>query len=249
MYNAEAFISDAIQSVINQTYTSWELLLIDDCSTDKTLEIAKSFQNEHSKIKLFANAKNFGAAITRNKGIEAAKGDYIAFLDGDDVWKPEKLEKQLAFFNSQDCDVCFSSYYLIDEQGVLLNKEVKALETISYQKLLKSNYIGNLTGMYNAKKLGKITSPNLRKRQDWLLWLAALKKSRKPAEGILEPLAYYRIRKSSMSSNKFQLIKHNYWVYRKGLDFSILKSVYSMVVFLIEHFFVKSRQTVSIHTK
>jgi glycosyltransferase involved in cell wall biosynthesis len=245
MFNSEAYISDAIKSVINQTYKNWELLLIDDCSTDKTLEIAQSFLDKYPNIKLLINPTNLGAAITRNRGIEAAKGDYIAFLDGDDLWKPEKLQKQLDFLDMEDCDVCFSSYSLINEQGNLLNKEVKALKILTFQKLLKSNYIGNLTGMYNAKVLGKITSPNLRKRQDWLLWLTAIKKSGKPAKGIQESLAYYRVRKDSMSSNKLHLIKYNYLVYRKGLGFSTLKSVYSMLVFLKEHFFVKSKQIIS----
>ena len=105
--------------------------------------------------------------------------------------------------------------------------------------------MGNLTGIYKAKSIGKIMSPNSRKRQDWLLWLIAIKKSRKPALGIQESLAYYRVRENSMSSNKLDLVKYNYWVYKKGLDFSILKSIFFMVLFLKEHFFVKSKQIVS----
>ncbi|OEK06101.1 glycosyl transferase [Flavivirga aquatica] len=243
IYNSEDFLSAAISSVINQTYKNWELLLIDDKSTDKSLEIVHLFLDKHSNIRFFKNETNQGAAISRNEGIKAAKGGYIAFLDADDLWKPEKLEKQLAFINKEGCDVCFSTYDLINEQGELLNKQVKALTIVDYNKLLKSNYIGNLTGIYNAKTLGKVVSPNLRKRQDWLLWLTAIKKSNKPAQGIQESLAYYRIRKNSMSSNKFNLVKHNYWVYKKGLGFSRVKSMYCMFVFLKEHFFVKSKQT------
>jgi teichuronic acid biosynthesis glycosyltransferase TuaG len=249
LFNSEAYISEAINSVINQTYTNWELLLIDDYSTDKTLEKAKVFINLHSNIILIKNENNLGAALTRNKGIEAATGDYIAFLDGDDVWKPNKLEKQLAFMEVNNCDVCFSGYDLIDEEGNLLNKTVKALPTLSYGKLLKSNYIGNLTGIYHAKALGKITAYNLRKRQDWLLWLSAIKKSGKHAKSIPESLAYYRVRSTSMSSNKFSLLKYNYWVYKKGLGFSTVKSIRHMMLFLFEHFFVKSKQTVSTNTK
>lgn len=244
MYNSEAFISEAIKSVINQTYKNWELLLIDDGSLDNTIRLVSPFLEDYPNIKLIQNKENSGAAISRNKGIEAAKGDYIVFLDADDLWKPQKLEKQLAFMEENECDVCFSSYYLMNEKGESLNKTVKALKTLSYKKLLKSNYVGNLTGIYNAKILGKITSPNLRKRQDWLLWLKAVEKSGKPALGIQEPLAYYRVRKDSMSSNKWNLIKYNYWVYKKGLGFSTIKSVYRMLIFLIEHVFVKSRQVV-----
>jgi len=244
MYNSEKFISETIKSILNQTYKNWELVLIDDCSHDNTLKIVASFINEH--IKLIKNKENLGAAISRNKGIDSAKGDYITFLDADDLWKPNKLEQQIAFMQSKKCAICYTSYDLINEEGQLMHEQVRALKELSYTKLLKSNYIGNLTGMYNAKVLGKITSPNLRKRQDWLLWLSAIKKSGEPAMGIQESLAYYRIRKNSMSSNKFNLVKYNYWVYRKGLGFSTVKSIFKMIVFLKEHFFVKSKQTTSI---
>lgn len=244
MYNAERFISETITSVLNQTYKNWELLLIDDNSDDKTIDIATAFIAKNINIKLLKNETNQGAAVSRNKGIEAARGDYMAFLDADDIWKPEKLEKQLAFMQTNSCDVSYSSYELINEKGEALNKKVKALPQLSYNKLLKSNYVGNLTGMYNVKKLGKITMPNLRKRQDWLLWLGATKKSGKSALGLQESLAFYRVHKNGMSSNKFKLVKHNYWVYRKGLKFSVLKSLYYMIIFLKEHFFVKSKQIV-----
>lgn len=245
MFNSEAYISEAINSVINQTFTNWELILIDDASTDKTLEKVQPFLDTHTNIILLKNDKNRGAAITRNKGIEVATGDYIAFLDGDDIWKPNKLEKQVAFMEDNNCGVCFSSYDLINEKGKPLQKTIKALPILTYEKLLKSNYIGNLTGIYNVKTLGKITAYNLRKRQDWLLWLTAIKKSMKPAKSIQESLAYYRVRETSMSSNKINLIKYNYWVYRKGLGFSATKSMYHMLLFLFEHFFIKSKQTVA----
>ena len=245
-YNSELYIEEAINSVINQTFTNWELIIIDDASTDATIEIINHFTQQNSNIKLIKNAINQGAAVSRNKGIEQAKGDYIAFLDADDLWKSQKLEKQLAFMQAENCDVCFSSYDLINETGNKLFKQVKALETLSYNKLLKSNYVGNLTGIYNAKSIGKIKTPNLRKRQDWLLWLVAIKKSGKPAKGMLESLAYYRVREDSISSNKFNLLKYNYWVYRKGLGLSTLESIYRLFIFLYEQFFVKSKQLIKI---
>lgn len=247
MFNSEAYISETINSIINQTYTNWELLLIDDGSHDKTTTIANQFIAQKPNIKLLKNKANLGVAISRNKGIEAAKGKYIAFLDADDLWKPNKLQTQIEFMEAQNCDVCFCSYEQIDETGKPLNKLIKALPELTYQKYLKSNYIGNLTGMYNVKALGKIKTPNLRKRQDWLLWLAAIKTSGQPAKGIQESLAYYRVRKDAMSSNKINLLKYNYWVYRKGLGFSTLKSVYYMLIFLNEHFLVKSKLVVFIN--
>ncbi|MFD0990560.1 glycosyltransferase family 2 protein [Mariniflexile jejuense] len=248
MFNSEAYISETVNSIINQTYKNWELLLIDDGSTDNTIEIANQILLKFPNIKLLKNSINLGAAISRNKGIEASNGKYIAFLDADDIWKPKKLETQIAFMQAENCHVCFSSYEQIDETGKPLNKLIKALPKLSYQKHLKSNYIGNLTGMYNVEVLGKIKAPNLQKRQDWLLWLAAIKKSGKPAKGIQESLAYYRVRKDSMSSNKINLLKYNYLVYRKGLGFSTLKAVCYMLVFLYEHFFVKSKQVISTNT-
>ena len=243
IFNSEIYISETIESVINQTYTNWELILIDDNSTDKTIEIVNQFIEKNNRIKLLRNKTNLGAAITRNKGIIIAKGSYITFLDSDDLWKPNKLEKQINFMQKEMCDISFSSYEQIDEFGKPLNKRIKALPVLSYKKCLKSNYIGNLTGMYKATVLGKITVPNLKKRQDWLLWLFAIKKSGKPALGIQESLAYYRVRKHSISSNKIKLLKYNYQVYKKGLGFSTIKSTRYLFRFLIEHFFVKSKQT------
>jgi glycosyltransferase involved in cell wall biosynthesis len=249
MFNAEVFISETIRSVLNQTHQHWELLLIDDCSTDDTLRVIKPFLAKQSNIKLLKTQINSGAAISRNIGTQAAKGKYIAFLDADDLWKPNKLEIQIAFMKEQECDVSFSSYDLINAKGDVLNKRIEALKSLRYSKLLKSNYIGNLTGMYNADNLGKIKTPNLRKRQDWLLWLAAIKKSGKEAQGIHESLAYYRIHENSMSSNKIGLVKHNFWVYNKGLGFSTVKSMFSMLVFFKEHFLVKAKQVVNLNAK
>ena len=245
MYNSEKFILKTIESVINQTYSNWELLLIDDGSTDNTIKIVEGFKQKYSNITLLQNPTNLGAAQSRNKGILEAKGDYIAFLDADDLWKPNKLDLQIQFMQTHNCEVSFSSYEQIDENGKPLNKLVQAIPKLTYNKYLKTNYIGNLTGMYNAKTLGKITSPDLRKRQDWLLWLAAIKKSSKPALGIQESLAYYRVRQNSISSNKIELLKYNYLVYKNGLGFSTLKSLYRMLIFLWEHFMVKSKLIVS----
>ena len=243
-YNSEAFIEATIKSVLAQTYKNWELIVIDDASVDNTLNVIQPYIEAYPNIKLIVNKENLGAALTRNKGIKLAEGHFIAFLDGDDVWKPQKLETQVNFMLNNNLAVCFCSYDLMDETGGLLGKTVKALPILNHKKLLRSNYIGNLTGMYNTAILGKIYAPNLRKRQDWLLWLDAVKKSGQPAIGIKESLAVYRLRKASMSSNKLNLLKYNYLVYRKGLKFSTFKSMFCFVIFLWEHFMVKPKQTV-----
>jgi teichuronic acid biosynthesis glycosyltransferase TuaG len=240
-YNSEAFISEAINSVISQTYKNWELLIIDDASTDSTRNIIQQFSEKDYRIHIFENATNLGTHQTRNKGIKAAQGEFIAFLDADDQWKPQKLEKQLKILSEDNLSACFSSYELISENGESLNKKIEALPVLTYEKLLKANYVGNLTGIYNAKLLGKIYSPEIRKRQDWALWLKVIEEGGSMT-GIRESLAIYRLRKNSISQNKLEMLKYNFKVYHKILGFGFLQSLWRMLVFLNEQFFVKTRQ-------
>ncbi|MDX1542716.1 MAG: glycosyltransferase family 2 protein [Christiangramia sp.] len=240
-YNSEAFISEAIRSVIDQTYPNWELFVIDDASSDSTLKIIQDYSGKDNRIHILKNSSNKGTHQTRNKGIEAATGDFIAFLDADDQWKPEKLQKQLEIISREDIAACFSSYDLISENGRPLNKKVEALPVLTYEKLLKANYVGNLTGIYNVKVLGKIYCPEIRKRQDWALWLKVIEEGG-PMEGIRDSLAIYRIRKNSISNNKFEMLKYNFLVYNQVLGYGFIDSFWKMLVFLNEQFFVKSRQ-------
>jgi glycosyltransferase involved in cell wall biosynthesis len=240
-YNSERFIADAINSVLKQTFTDWELLIVNDGSTDKTQSIVEEYSQKDNRIKLLNHSTSQGAGVSRNLAIKEAKGDYIAFLDADDIWKPNKLEKQIKLFKKTSTAVCFSSYELINEKGQPLNTIVEALEKVPYQKQLKCNYIGNLTGIYDVKKLGKIYMPEIHKRQDWVLWLKVIEKGG-DAIGIKESLAFYRVRKGSISSNKWKLIKHNFNVYRKVLKHGRIKSIRFILIFLYEYFFVKSKQ-------
>lgn len=241
-YNAEAFIAESIASVQQQTYENWELLIIDDASKDQTLGVLEKFRNKDKRVQLHRLPTNQGAGFARNIGIKASKGEFISFLDADDLWQPEKLQKQLDFMREQQVHVCYSSYELIDEDGQPLNKRVKALKKLPFKKLLRANYVGNLTGIYNARELGKIYCPLIRKRQDWGLWLLAVRDAN-GAKGIQESLAKYRVRENSISRNKWEMLGYNYKVYRKVLEFSALKSCFWMLLFLWEQFFVKSRQT------
>ncbi|WP_298418048.1 glycosyltransferase family 2 protein [uncultured Kordia sp.] len=241
-YNAELFIKETIESVRAQTYNNWELILVDDASKDTTVSILKKYTEEDIRIKFHVLEKNSGAAIARNTAIEKATGSYIAFLDADDLWMPEKLSKQIAFMQKENIQVCFASYELMNEVGKSLGKKVNALPKVNFSKMLKSNYIGNLTGIYNATTLGKVYMPNIRKRQDWALWLTLIKKV-EFAYSISEPLAKYRVREDSISSNKLNLLKYNYTIYRKALKFGAFKSSLYLIRFLIEHFFIKPQQT------
>lgn len=240
-YNSAAFISESIQSVIQQTYANWELIIVDDASTDATRKIIESHSISEHRIRSFYNATNKGTDYSRNKAINAAKGAFIAFLDADDLWKPEKLEKQLKVLSKDNVAACFSSYELMSEKGELLNQKIQALPVLSYDRLLKANYVGNLTGIYNANLLGKIYCPEIRKRQDWALWLKVIEEGG-PMEGIPEALAVYRLRNNSISTNKLEMLKYNYKVYRM-LGYGVFGSLLKMSIFLNEQFRVKNKQT------
>ncbi|MBT8262790.1 MAG: glycosyltransferase [Bacteroidia bacterium] len=241
LYNAESFVSETIKSVLNQTYSNWEQIIVNDASTDASLSIVKRFAQNDERIRIEDLSNNKGAAYCRNLATDLARGTYIAFLDSDDLWHTEKLEKQVAFMIKNKCDVSYTSYLHIDESGNSLNKRILALPKLSYKKQHCNNYIGNLTGMYNAEILGKIASPDIRKRQDWAVWLEAIKRSGKPALGLQEDLSLYRVRRDSMSSNKAKLVKYNYSFYKDYLGYSSIKSGWNLMKFFYEYFFVRPR--------
>ncbi len=240
-YNAEKYIAEAIISVQDQKYPHWELLITDDASADKTCSIVNTFVKTDKRITLYKLDRNEGPAKARNYSIAKAEGRFIAFLDADDKWLPDKISMQLKTMVQNSIAVCFSSYTCIDKEGNDLNRRVEAIPRLTYSKLLKNNYIGNLTGIYDTSALGKIYHPELKKRQDWCLWLEALKRSDKPAFGLKTPLAKYRVGRNSMSSNKFQLLKYNFQVYHKYLKFNLLKSLHYMLIFLKEYFFIRPK--------
>ena len=241
IYNSEKYLEAAISSVQHQTYPNWELILIDDASIDSSEKIAREFYSEDPRIVYEKFSVNRGPAVSRNRAIELAKGEYIAFLDSDDFWAPDKLEIQLGFMEKNACDVSFSSYRLVDEQGNSLGRRVAAMPILSYQKLLRNNYIGNLTGMYRSGSIGKVYSPPIRKRQDWGVWLEAIRRSGKPALGIPLDLSFYRKRKDSVSTNKFGLLKHNLMFYKNHLGQSWPMAMFSMLRFLWEYFLVRPK--------
>ncbi len=241
VYNSAKFLKETIDSVIKQTYPNWELILIDDGSSDTSDKLCLEMSKTDPRIRFEKLPINKGAAFCRNRATDLATGEYIAFLDSDDLWSPDKLEVQLRFMQDENCGVSFTTYLHVDEKGKSLNKRIVAMPFLSYKKQYRNNYIGNLTGMYHARKIGKVHSENLRKRQDWALWLEVIKRSGRPARGINRDLAYYRIRKNSMSTNKFNLVKYNFQFYRNYLGQSYPKSLLSLAGFFIEYFFVRPK--------
>lgn len=242
LFNAEKFIAHTLLSVQNQQYENWEHIVVNDYSSDTSEAIVKSFAEADPRIHLISLFENKGAAYCRNHATQLAKGQLIAFLDSDDLWNPGKLSKQIAFMQTHDCAVSFTSYVHMNEAGENLGKRIKALKELPYKKQLRNNYIGNLTGIYNAEILGKIMAPPIRKRQDWAVWLEAIKKSGKPALGLVDDLARYRVHSASISSNKFALIPHNFNFYQSYLGYSWFKATLALGRFFWEYFVVRPKQ-------
>lgn len=224
-------MSESISSIVSQTHLGWELILVDDLSTDSTLDVAKQFANCDARIKVLTLEKNSGAAVARNTAIMNATGRYIAFLDSDDLWEQHKLETQLQFMRKNDIAFSYSAYSQIDEKGGFIRR-ISVPATVSYSQLLKTNVIGCLTAMYDTERLGKIEMPLIRKRQDFGLWLKLLKKTGL-AYGIQEPLALYRVRENSVSANKFSAANYTWRLYRDVERLSLLSSVYCFTCYAV----------------
>jgi teichuronic acid biosynthesis glycosyltransferase TuaG len=237
-FNSEKFIAQTIASVQNQSFRQWEMILVDDCSSDATVSIIKRFIGSDDRITIFQLEKNSGPGIARNLGLQKASGQYIAFLDSDDLWKPEKLQKQLDFMKLRGLPFTFSFYECINEEGKEIGKSIEAPQKLSYRQLFFCNYVGNLTGIYDSGFFGKIEIASVRKRQDWIIWLKILKQI-KTAMPVPESLAFYRIRENSVSSSKMKLLKHNFKIYRNVHRLNFLTSVLCMIIFLFTQMLIK----------
>lgn len=244
-FDSARFIAEAIRSVQAQTFGDWELVIVDDASADSTPEIITRFSDDDSRIRYFRMDRNSGAGASRQKALDLATGRYIAFLDADDLWTPDKLEKQLRFMEKSGQPFSFSSYELMNESGTKTGKRVEAPDPLSYRKLFFCNFVGNLTGMYDSGYFGKIPISVIRKRQDWMVWLTVMKQLKK-ATPITESLAVYRVREDSLSSSKWRMLKYNYVVYRKFHGFNTLKSLLCMAIFLFMQLVIKPRYVRSI---
>ncbi len=226
-YNSSKFIEETIKSVIAQTYTNWELLITDDCSTDMTVPIVQAYVVQDSRIKLFVLDSNSGAATARNNSLAMAKGNYIAFLDSDDLWLPQKLALQLAYMQEHKCAFSFSDYTLITEDGLLLNKVIHSPKKINYHHYLQNTIIGCLTVMIDKEQVGDFYMPNISTSQDMATWLSIMKKGF-VAYGIPKVLAQYRLVEHSNSAKKIKAARDVWRVYR---DIENLSCAYALFCF------------------
>jgi teichuronic acid biosynthesis glycosyltransferase TuaG len=231
IYNSDIYIEKTIKSILCQTYKEFELIVIDDCSTDDGYEIVDKFTKLDSRIKLIKLEVNSGAAIARNKGLSIARGRFIAFCDCDDLWFDNKLECQIRFMLEKSIPISFTSYQLINEEGKSLNKVIKAVECISYCEYLKNTIIGMSTSIIDTSLVDHFRFENIRTRQDTLLWITLLKRGHL-AYGLNKVLVKYTVRSNSISANKFKAASKVWYLYYNMEEMSFLNSSYYFMFYI-----------------
>lgn len=230
VHNGEKTIGESIESVLGQTYSDWELIIVDDCSTDGTNKIIKQYKDE--RIIYLYLPKNQGVAGARNEGISRASARYIAFLDSDDLWMPEKLDVQLDFMRENEYGFSYTEYRSFSNSLNNVGRLIKVHDSIDYKELLKGNDIGCLTVMLDRKQFPDIIMPTIR-HEDYVTWLNLLREGGK-AYGIHDDLARYRKSNNSLSGNKLQSVKWTWDVYRKSQQLSMCETVKNMCYYIIK---------------
>ncbi len=241
-YNTAKYIKDSINSVIEQTYKNWELIIVDDCSSDNTDEVVKQFNDD--RIKYFKNETNSGAAVSRNRALKEAKGKWIAFLDSDDLWHKEKLEKQINFMEKNGYIFTYTDYR-IQLNDVWEPYIITAPNMVNLRKLYNYCYFSTITAMYDRETVGLIQIADIRKNNDYAMWFEIMKKAGK-AYRLPECLAYYIKHENSISSgSKLKLIKYHYLLYRQVLGktkfVSVLITVNNLIFGVHKKIFYRKR--------
>ncbi|WP_288568921.1 glycosyltransferase family 2 protein [uncultured Treponema sp.] len=234
-HNAAKTIKESIDSVLSQTFTDWDLLVINDSSIDETEQIVSEYTRKDSRIRLLYTDKSVGKPFyPRNIGIKAAEGRFIAFLDSDDVWLATKLEKQIPLFDDEKVAIVFSYYekFATNEAETKKNRVIKSPASVSYNSALYGNPIGNLTGVYDSKKIGKVFYEDAG-HEDYILWLTILKKGF-IAKNTNTVEARYRVAEKSVSSNKGKAASWTWNIYRKTLGFNIIKSAFCYSMYMLK---------------
>lgn len=228
VYNVEKFIEETMDCVLAQTYTDWELLLVEDCSTDSTVTLIRQYmeRTRDPRIRLIRQPSNMGAARARNRGLKEAEGRYIAYLDADDLWAPEKLERELAFLKEKDAAFVFTGYEFADENGRGVGKVVHVPETLTYRQALSNTTIFTTTVMFDLEKLSReqLEMPVI-KSEDTALWFKVLRGG-VTAHGLDENLVKYRRGGKSLSSNKLEALRRIWNLYRKAEGMNVFSSAW-----------------------
>lgn len=233
-HNCAAYAAPAIQSALRQTHSNVEVLVVDDASHDGTVDVVEEAARQDARVRAVCLARNVGPARARNIAIEAARGRFIAFLDGDDLWEPAKLERQLAVLEAKGAVLSYTAYRKVDEDGWIGSALIGVPESVTYGRLLGTNVIMCSTALYDSMTFGKWLMPDIAKRQDLALWLRILRfldstprfRGGRGTAGINEPLALYRVRQNSVSSNKVSAARFQWRVYRELEKLSVWQSAY-----------------------
>lgn len=227
-YNSSKFIAESIQSVLDQTFRNWELLITDDKSNDTSVKIIQEFIQKDSRIKLFQSEKNLGAASARNVSLDYAKGQFIAFLDSDDLWIPTKLEMQIDRMKKERLPFTYSNYEVILEDGNSTGKIIKVPTQIDYRGYLRNTIIGCLTVVIDRCQVGDFRMPVIKSSHDMALWLLIMKRGYK-AYAIKENLAKYRLVSTSNTAKKKKAALDVWKVYREIENLSIVYSAFNFM--------------------
>lgn len=241
LYNRARFIAESIESVLRQSYPNWELLIQDDGSSDGGYEIAQRYAMKDARIKVQKNGIHSGAATSRNNAIRRAEGEWIAFLDSDDIWLPDKLERQLDFMVKNNVDFSFTEYEQINQEGEPRFVKAKALESLTYKKMLYHNWTGCLTVMYRQDPEHKIYGPDVKCNNDWALFLKVLKTGVK-AKGMHEITALYRTGHQSLSTSKLGKVKPWLTILTKHEGVNSVRSLFNLSVNLSIKYLYKYRR-------
>lgn len=222
-YNAERYIEEAVRSVMAQTFPYWELIIIDDGSRDATVEIAERMAGEDSRITLLRNEVNMGVAKTRNRGLDLAEGSYVALLDSDDIWYPEKLERQVALAQKTNAGIVYCSYAIVDEYGQKKCEDFVVPEKTDFSKAIIQSVISCSTALLSREVVERYRFDTAYYHEDLALWLSILRDGY-TAGGVTEILAAYRVMEGTRASNKLRTAAHRWTIYRKLLGCSVLRS-------------------------
>jgi teichuronic acid biosynthesis glycosyltransferase TuaG len=239
-YNCKRFLQDAVESVLAQTYSDYEIVIIDDASADGTSELARELKDSCKAVRVLTNSDNIGVAKTRNRGIECAGGEIIAFLDADDMWLPHKLERQIELMEEKQLDLCYTSYDFIDEQGNRTNKPYRVPKAVCWKKMLRENMIGLSTVTVRRSAIGDTRMRGEYAHEDYVFWLELMQKGCKLG-GIEDTEVLYRRWESNRSGNKKQAAWDRWLVYRDFLALSKIRSCAAFASYavngMIKHYF------------
>ncbi|MBF6977931.1 glycosyltransferase [Aerococcaceae bacterium zg-BR22] len=233
VYNAARFLDTMIESIVNQTYQDWELILVDDKSEDESIHIIEQWQAKDSRIRYIELAENSGAAVARNRAMAAARGRWIAFIDSDDFWAPDKLALQLSFMQMTKVAFSYTDFALVDEEGTVIKSQVHVPNRLDYDGLLKNTAIACSTVMIDQSVVGPFRMPLVRKGQDTATWLMLMREHGLTAYAVPKVLNYYRQVDGSVSSNRLAALKRTWHTYRHLEQLPLAKAIYYFSSYVI----------------